>query len=63
MPIADSLWPDDPISLLADVVVDSAFQVDAGGRASVVVVAYTVRISCRQPRLWTFDERQRLKAF
>ena len=60
MPIRESLWSGDPISLLAEVVVGSAFQVDAGRPAeSVVVVACTARISYRQPRpVWTFDERQ-----
>jgi hypothetical protein len=33
MPIADSLYSGDPISLLPEVVVGSAFQVDAGGLA------------------------------
>jgi len=47
--------------LLADVVVGSAFQLDAGRLAqSVVVVARTAWISYRQSRsrpVWTFDER------
>jgi hypothetical protein len=33
MPIRESLCSGDPISLLAEVVVGSAFQVDAGGLA------------------------------
>ena len=58
MPIADSLYSADPISLLAEVVVGSAFQVDAG-RPAQLVVACTARISYRQLRpVWTFDERQ-----
>ena len=33
MPIRESLWSGDTISLLADVVVGAAFQVEAGGLA------------------------------
>ena len=51
MPIRESLCSGDSISFLADVVVGSAFQVDAGRLAqSVVVVACTARISYRQSR-------------
>src|SRR5262245_52747325 len=59
MPIADSLWSADPISLLGDVVVGSESRWMPVDGPSVVVVACTSRISSQQPRAeCTFDERQ-----
>jgi hypothetical protein len=59
MPIADSLCAGDPISLFVEIVVGSAFQVDAGGRARRRRGrVHRADLLPATPAWWTFDEPQ-----